>query len=431
MARDSGSRARRFWFATITLVAAACVSLVLVEFGLRGAERLPREHRSRLDYPDTWRSGGLGPGGSLKEGFRGEVVDGYGGTVRWANNSSGFRRDKETAPTPAPGVLRLLSIGDSFTAGYRVAQEETFSRRIERHLTREIGAAEVLIACVEDPPSGLDYLTRFGSDFQPHAVLMGITLGNDIAQSYLGIDPGGPYRLELERDRYEIAVNETTTLGFRHGLETLYVPDEFLESRSALARTMLRLDHARARQIVGESAWPIASWYGDVGRPHLFDPSHGLGFFLVTPPPSIEEGFARLERVLTAVDLFSREQDIDFVVILFPQRFQVQRDDWRQTIVKYGLKESAFDLRAPNRRIFSFCRRRGVACIDPTDAMRRRHEREGRSLYLRRGDMHWNALGHEALYEAVIPGILDLVAARPDAGLQASRIGGAPVAPRR
>jgi len=417
----SGSRGRQFWFVAITLAVGACVSLVVVELGLRGVERLPRERPRQLDYSDTWRSGGLGPGGSLKEGFRGQVTDGYGGTVRWANNSTGFRSDAETPREPSPGVLRVLSIGDSFTAGYRVDQAATFSWWLEQGLTRRFGTTEVLISCVEDPASGLDYLTRFGREFHPHAIVMGITLGNDIAQSYLGIDPAGPYRLERLDDGFEISRNETIELGFRHGLETLYVPEPFLEPRRPLSRAALRLERARVRGLLGEPAWPITSWYGDSGRPHLFDPSHGLGFFLATPPPIVDEAFVRLERVLTAVYSLAQGQGTELVVLLFPQRFQVQPEDWRRTIVKYGLKESAFDLEAPNRRILSFCRQRELACIDPTASMRLRQQRDGRSLYLPRGDMHWNALGHEALYEAVIGGVSEVIAARPDRELQANR----------
>ncbi len=125
----------------------------------------------------------------------------------------------------------------------------------------------------------------------------------------------------------------------------------------------------------------------------------------------LSEAYERLGRLLGAFQAFCDAREIALVVALFPQRFQVQPADWRQTVVKYGLKESAFDLEAPGRRILELCRASRTTCIDPTDAMRRRHEWSGRSLYLPRGDMHWNALGHEAFGDAVEP-LLHPLAAR-------------------
>ena len=85
---------------------------------LRLAPNLLRHAAPRgLDYGDTWRSSGLAPGGSLKENFDAMVLGPYGNTVHWKNNAQGFRNDYDVTPEPGPGVVRLISIGDSFTAG--------------------------------------------------------------------------------------------------------------------------------------------------------------------------------------------------------------------------------------------------------------------------------------------------------------------------
>ena len=109
------------------------VTLFAAEMGLRllSGERPQKP----LDYRDTWRppspsASRIGPGGFLKEGFQGEVQDGFGGTVRWINNSQGFRNEVEfTVPKP-PQTYRILCLGDSFTGGYRVGQHETFSEAL-------------------------------------------------------------------------------------------------------------------------------------------------------------------------------------------------------------------------------------------------------------------------------------------------------------
>jgi hypothetical protein len=396
---------RRVLFIVVTVVLVLGVCLVLAEAALRIVERLPRDRPP--DYPDTWREDGLGPGGYLKEGFDAEVVDGYGGTVRWTNNAQGFRYHVDVPVVPEPGVLRVLSMGDSFTAGYRVDQNATFSHLLERRIEREIGPSEVLIACVEDPVAGLFWLERDGQVFRPHVVLLGITLGNDLAQTHVALDPRGPFRLEAGPESIRIERREgEATVGFRHGLETLWIPDEHREPKSVMRRAAVKLEHLRVLEWVYDAAWPIASWYGEPSRPNLFDPTHGLGFYLVYPPPEIEEAFDRFERLLGAYRRFCEQNGIKLVVALLPQRFQLQERDWRQTVVKYGLKGSSFDVEQPNRRILEFCRANGIDCINPTAAMRDTFRRDGRSLYLPRGDMHWNRYGHRAFHEATSDDVL-------------------------
>jgi hypothetical protein len=401
---------RRALFTGITVAFAVGVALALTEASLRVLERLPK--RDVLDYPDTWREGGLGPGGYLKEEFSGDVIDGYGGTVRWKNNAQGFRYDRDVSPVPEHGVLRVVSMGDSFSAGYRVDQAATFSSLLEQRIAREVGPSEVLVSCVEDPAAGLFWLDLHGQSFHPHVVLLGITLGNDIAQTHVALDPQGPFLLDVEADTIHIERKDgETTLGFRHGLETLLIPDEHRESKPVLRRAAVKLEHLRIVGWVHRSAWPIGSWYGDPTRPNLFDPTHGLGFFLVSPPGEVEVAFGRFERLLRAYQLFCAQRKITLIVVLFPQRFQIQERDWEQTIVKYGLRESSFDLVAPNRRILDFCRTNGIPCIDPTEFMREVFRRSGESLYMPRGDMHWNRAGHLAFHEASADHVLRIVRA--------------------
>ena len=126
------------------------------------------------------------------------MTDGYGGKVRWTNNAAGFRSDREFTPEPRPGVLRILSLGDSFTAGYRVGQDETFSSLQEQWINRKYGQAEIMVAETSDPANALYYLDQFGLQLKPQIVLLGITLGNDISQTYQSLDPQGSYILTLE-----------------------------------------------------------------------------------------------------------------------------------------------------------------------------------------------------------------------------------------
>ncbi|HEV8266931.1 MAG TPA: hypothetical protein VGR00_01810, partial [Thermoanaerobaculia bacterium] len=84
--------------AVATVVVSTSLALGLAELSLRLFVR-PKKS-TLLDYDTTWRKGGLGEGGFLKEGFEGEMTDGLGGRIRWKNDAQGFRRDADIALEP-------------------------------------------------------------------------------------------------------------------------------------------------------------------------------------------------------------------------------------------------------------------------------------------------------------------------------------------
>jgi len=112
---------RRVLFAAAAVCLSAAGSLSLVELVLR---KLEDQSAPVADYGDVF-DGALSAGGQLLPDFDGPVSDGQGGLVRWKTNSDGFRNDREFERKRIPGGLRILSLGDSFAAGYRVGQRPT------------------------------------------------------------------------------------------------------------------------------------------------------------------------------------------------------------------------------------------------------------------------------------------------------------------
>lgn len=381
------SRGKRFAFAAVTVTVSIVFSLWVADTIIRKVERYRVKKYS--DYAQVIRTGGVGPGGMLQEGFDDWVQDGYGSSVRWQNNSQGFRKDRDFSQTPNPGVLRILSLGDSFTAGYRVGQEETFSRLLEVWSTVNLVPTEVLISQTEHPDAGLTYLKEYGYRWSPQVVLLGITLGNDIAQSYVSRHP--------------------STIGFRHGLENLDLPAEcFIQKdrfRQFYKKSLYRIQRSRLFSAIFNSSIAINSWYGRKENLKLFDAQNGLGMYIKNPPPEIEQAYQRLFLILADYKEYCQKLRIILLVGIFPQRFQVQPGDWRATTVAYGLNADKFDLMLPNRRILDFCRRNDIACIDPTESMRKYHQKTQNNMYLPRGDMHWNRFGHRAWFDGARPAL--------------------------
>jgi hypothetical protein len=395
-------RGRAALYAALTLVIASVATLALAEAILRIVPRFARSP-ALPDYGDAVRTGGLGPGGLLKEGFSGSLTDGFGGRISWANNGAGFRSREETSSTPAPGDFRVLSMGDSFTAGYRVDQEATFSRLLEKSLRADGVPADVLIAEIEQPSTGLWWLLHGGFGWRPSLVVLGVTLGNDVAQSYFSVDPPGDYRIDVREGRVTMERLESPVpLRDRPEFALELPPSAFApgtpETVSPVRRPLRLLD-----LLLGPLPQPISS----ARQPprYLFDGVNGLGVYLKDPPREVDIAFDRLERTLLALSEATRDRGVGFLAVLFPQRYAVQPEDWEATVRAYGLSAASFDLEAPGHRLTAFCASNAIPCLDLSGPLREEHARTGRSLYLPGGDMHWNSFGHRAAAAALLPAV--------------------------
>lgn len=419
---------RTIIFKCLAVLGATALSLLAVELALRvvGATT------THLDYKDAYREDGLGlgPGGFLKEGFVGQVEDGYGHTVPWINNAQGFRSEREFPVPAAPNTYRILSLGDSFTGGYRVGQHQTFSFLLEQSLSeahpdRNI---EVMVSVIEEPLTGVYYLASRGIDYAPNLVLFGITLGNDLAQVHANmgqtydVTDDFPFVVKLDdRDSRPDWVRQ---------IESQTLPAGCVTPRSASRKTArpawqdvypwwprreLRLVTLLSR--VGgrrryDAPQTVVSNWEEYNAPRLFD-SNGLGMFLKYPPESVRAAYDQLFKTLSALNRFCQAKHLDLLVVIFPQRFQVQDPDWERTVEVYGLRPEYFDRELPNRQIADFCARHDIECLDPTESMRAARTRVGKNFYLPNHDMHWNARGQSALAAALLPAVERIVSRRP------------------
>jgi hypothetical protein len=395
-------------FIVLVIILPLAVALFLAE---RVAKKKENDRRAHLiDYGHVKQTDKLGRGGFLKDNLSTYVSDGLGGRVRWSNNADGFRNDREFGSYPPPATLRILSLGDSFTAGYRVGQDQTFSYLIEQWLNRNVGQAEVMVAEIEEPAKALYYLTKFGLGYHPHIVLLGITLGNDIGQNYLSLDSKGGYNLRVDRNQVTIEP-QSIDYGAIRALNDA-IPAAYLQRENYLQRKW----HDFRRWFT--RLWLLRSYYKDYEGivssvdaetpPKLFDLGNALGIFMQPAPPPIEEAYQRLFRVLSALQIECQKHQIIFVVAIFPQRFQVQPPDWESAVDKYRLNKATFDLMGPNKKIRQFCLDHKIMLIDPTQTMAKRFAQTGKRMYLPGGDMHWNQEGQRAFFEASLPVMREL-----------------------
>jgi hypothetical protein len=107
------------------------------------------------------------------------------------HNSAGLR-DTEHPLIKPEGTFRVLGLGDSFTAGWGAAYEETYLRRSEVALNARAGEhppVEFVKAGINGyfPQTERMLLVNYGLKYRPDLVVVGF-LANDVFDTWLGID---------------------------------------------------------------------------------------------------------------------------------------------------------------------------------------------------------------------------------------------------
>jgi hypothetical protein len=416
---------KRIFYSLLVIIPLA-TTIALFEmaypFAIKQKQKILK-HLIKLDYPDAMRTKALlpenlGPGGYLKENFRHFMFSGYGNPVWWENNAQGFRYNRNIEMKPSKGVIRILSIGDSYTVGYRLGLEQTFSHKLEAYFNRKNDGHkyEIPLSCIDEPVSSISYLRNFGVQFKPDVVIFGITVGNDITQVYTRLGSQGT--CILNDATLEIAPNPKA--GPLSALEK-HIPSECLVQNESWDYGTVKEQSGKdiffkqwalwkmlsemSKEYEGET---VGSIYPDE-TPRLFDWVNGIGLYLKDPPGEIREAYECLFRVLKGLKVLSQRYSFKLVVVIFPERIQVQKKDWRATIQRYRLKEDCFNLTTPNDLIMDFCKKNDIYCLDPTLQMKASHERIKRNFYFSLSDMHWNALGNSALFESIKDRIYQII----------------------
>lgn len=184
---DERSALRRWW----RRLRIAVLLGVLVLFPLEGLVRLIGLAPS-IDLRSGWME--VAPGIPYRP-RPGSVISGRSETDEYdyhhKHNSAGLR-DVEHALIKPEGTFRVLGLGDSFTAGWGAAYEETYLRRAEVALNARGGGhprIEVVKAGINGyfPQTQRMLLENYGLKYHPDLVVVGF-VPNDVLDTWVGID---------------------------------------------------------------------------------------------------------------------------------------------------------------------------------------------------------------------------------------------------
>lgn len=288
----------------------------------------------------------------------------------WRINQNGFR-EPDRPLSKAPGEVRILALGDSFTAGHGVEEADTWPRVLERTLQTDQPSARVINAGYAGgyaPDCYYAYLHRNLDQLAPDVVVIALFAGND---SYEAMN-----HFEAERDG--------------HGLPT-----------RVLSLNCWVDDAGRRRLAPGNR--PLAYQYPLLQNSHLWvlatqalsaAPTMNREFH--SPhrrvyAEAMEQAYRRSVESLKGIGRLTAERKIGLVVAIIPTCGQLD-----PSIGDWTLQGDDLDLEIPQRRWLNDLRN-DVTMLDLRPALRdegSRHDNGAWSLY-HPNDRHFTALGQQ------------------------------------
>ncbi|MFH1664883.1 MAG: SGNH/GDSL hydrolase family protein [Candidatus Omnitrophota bacterium] len=339
--------------------------LFIVELGLRLFA--PQIVQCKVNY--EWRADDDVLPYVSKPDYHGRMILQNQFDVELITNSAGFRNRENFGLEKNEGVERIAFIGDSFTFGWGVGNDEVYTALFGASLNSggRDKKAEVMNAAVY----GYD-IVQYGEVFNrilkydPDVIVLGFCLENDFNITPLKVkgenrDEGG-VRVEKEDMAYHV----------RQFINNLHI--------AAMIRDRLYITFPKIRNIMLS-----------MGINNKRD------IFLKDYTENLNKSLKETEEILVDMNKRAEERGAKFIVVLIPLKEQIY---CREEINKFP----EYDIDRPNKVMADMLIRNNIEYIDLLTGMLTESVRTKEKLYLDI-DPHWTPAGHkkaaEIIYEAV------------------------------
>ncbi|MEW6221347.1 MAG: hypothetical protein AB1634_17680 [Thermodesulfobacteriota bacterium] len=284
-------------------------------------------------------------------------------------NSNGFW-DDERGRDKAPGVKRVLFLGDSFTMGYAVQREERYTDLVAGMLPEGV---EVINLGMWGYSADQQYLVleRIGIGFNPDVIVLAVFL-NDFFETNLYAVGNGYLKPKFKANRDLDIEPENLPLPDNHGESHLW---NQVVTRYYLMRNRIFLGAGFLR----------AGWIGA-----LVDTSYA------------DKGYYAL--CLALIDKMrevAAARGAEFHLVYIPYRSFVIQEP-ASTLGKLTrdltVAPEHVDLFLPQKMLLGYCRAAEVSFLDLTPVF---DEYKNKASLFFRNDLHWNSAGHRVAAAAI------------------------------
>lgn len=272
--------------------------------------------------------------------------------VAWRTSAQGLR-DREYGPKQ-PGETRILLLGDSFTMGHTVDEEDTISRLLESRLAeKELLPSPTVI---NGGMSGAGVWQQWGIlrdkglALEPDWVILQVFMPNDIdnALEIVGKKPRA-YNMIWHDYLYGLVLRNTPQVRLHVWLR------ENCGLYRITAQAMGR--PAPIHQLTG-GLWFMPA-LPDAGPPSENRPAH-MEDRLEHWYPELEEGFALMTEYIVKMRAMCAERNIRFAAYAFPDALDVYPDIWKNNIEHPDAQDYRYAYRKSLRLIEDFFDQEGI-----------------------------------------------------------------------
>ncbi len=288
-------------------------------------------------------------------------------------NSLGFRDDEITLEKPED-VYRILMLGDSFTVGANVLQEQAYPQVLETLLnTRTDREIQVVNAGVGgwEPFMYAQYFEHYGQELDPDLVLIGYFAGNDAYNQFTTVEELPTTILGRRVSRGSAAKPLTKSLVYLH-------------EHSHLIRLLMQKG-PHALEFTRDDCADFSDEYLAVQRARM--PSHLRRS--AEQESLAANGIRQIQRIQHTAD----ESKMPVVVVLLPDENQI--NPALQDVILEGDDRSRYDFGMPQSLLTDLFADAGIPTIDLLPVFLA----DSRCLYM--NDTHWIPEGHQLAAQTI------------------------------
>ncbi|MDJ1178543.1 hypothetical protein PJF56_06685 [Roseofilum sp. BLCC_M91] len=316
-------------------------------------------------------------------------------------NQYGFN-DRDYPLEKAPGNYRIVAIGDSYS--WAGDLDGNYTAILEKQFQAYYGAPKVEVINVgfpmADPPMYLEMLKKYGLKFNPDLVILGFFVGNDLHT------PVNQKRIVLNDTFIDVdRTKEVKLFGYPLiGQSRVWL---FLQQRYRMFQEQLKLQQAQQQNqgkfeliegaVAQESPTPspspepptlyseetfleIERWKLEINN----IPDYQTGKFT----PQFEYS---LQAVVEMANIL-KEQNIPFLVAIYPSEYQIDRTLASRIFTAYELNPENYDLELPQKVVIETLEAHSIDYLDMLEPFQEAGKDE--VLYILR-DTHWNLKGNQ------------------------------------
>jgi hypothetical protein len=226
-------------------------------------------------------------------------------------------------------------------------------------------------------------LAKYGPLFQPDLVIVGFFVGNDFSEMEFKYRFRGDYFIKERVDPFQRFLQ---VLNFKW----------WWFSQLAQRNMVLFLDRRNKKEEAEKKVVPQEADFSETR--FLQIEKEAIWIAEKKNKQRLTALFHKKAKVLDNIKEWCRGRDIELLIVMFPDQFQVDNSLRTKLKEQYGIKAESLDLSFPNKLLFDYCRKNEIRCLDLLDDF----QKEARSKQLYKiNDTHWNSEGNRLTAEII------------------------------